>query len=238
MERSIENRLLRRLPPADLTRIRQRLESVPLERRTQLSQPGVAISHVYFPESAVLSAVHDLEDGSSVEVATTGREGFVGLPVFLGAASSPTRTFCQVPGDVLRMTSVDFRDELTRPSPLQPLLGLYAQALIVQVSQTAACNRAHALQERCARWLLMTHDRVGKDVFELAQQFLAMMLGVDSDRALESISELRALGVLEYVRGVVTILDRSQLENICCACYRVVRAEYERLLGSNGRSAF
>jgi CRP-like cAMP-binding protein len=225
------NRLLDLLPRADGARLRSHLEAVSLGVKHIVYEPGGPISHVYFPTGAVISLVTYMEDGTAVEVATVGREGVVGLPVFLGTESVPIRAVGQIPGDALRITAEAFRAEIKRNGPLVPVLNRYTQALFIQVAQTAACNRVHLLEQRCARWLLQTHDRVGADQFLLTQEFLAQMLGVRRPTVSAAAGILQKAGLLTYHRGRMTILDRKGLEATSCECYQVVREELDRLLG-------
>jgi len=224
------NRLLDLLPRADGERLRSRLEAVSLSIKHVVYEPDGPISHVYFPTGAVISLVTYLEGGMAVEVATVGREGMVGLPVFLGTESVPIQAFGQVPGDALRITAEAFRAEIKRNGPLVRVLNRYTQALFIQVAQVAACNRVHLVEQRCARWLLQTHDRVGADQFLLTQEFLAQMLGVRRAGVSGAARRLQKEGLIRYVRGRITVLDRKGLESAACECYRVVKREYDRLL--------
>jgi CRP-like cAMP-binding protein len=165
-----------------------------------------------------------------VEVGTVGNEGMLGLPVFLGADSSPGAAFCQVPGRALRMPAEALRAAASVEGPLRDLLQRYAQALMDQIAQSAACNRAHSTEERLCRWLLMTHDRVGADRFPLTQEFLGQMLGVRRAGVSATASILQRAGFIRYSRGTITITDRAGLESASCGCYRVVRDEFDRLL--------
>ncbi len=225
-----ENRLLSVLPPDELERLRPHLEPVTLSFRENLYRPNERISHVYFPCSAICSLVLTLEGGATVEVGTVGNEGMLGLHVFLGAGSVPGQSYCQIPGRALRLPAEILGRETADGGPLHDLLQRYAQALMNLISQSAACNRGHSIDERCARWLLMTHDRVGADRFPLTQQFLAQMLGVRRAGVNAAASILQRAGFIRYSRGVITVTDRPGLESAACACYRTVRDEFERLL--------
>lgn len=182
--------------------------------------------HVHFPTGCVISLVTYLEDGPPVEIATVGLEGMVGLPVFLGSDTMPSRAFGQVPGDSLRVTAAAFRAEVERNGPLVRVLNRYTQALLNQVAQTTACNRVHIVEQRCARSLLQTQDRVGSDQF-------AQMLGVRRSGVSAAAGMLQKAGLIRYARGHVTVLDRSGLESAACECYRVIKREFDRLLGSS-----
>jgi CRP-like cAMP-binding protein len=194
----------------------------------------VPISHVYFPEDCVISIVGVMTDGSAVETASVGWEGMVGLPVFFGGESSPAQAFCQIPGETLRLDSGTLQREVARGSELRSILGRYAQAQFTQIAQTSACNRVHTMCQRCARWLLQTHDRVAGDDFPLTQRFLSQMLGVRRATVTEAARTLQHAGLITYVHGRVTVRDRRGLERASCECYAVIRREFERLL--EGRS--
>jgi CRP-like cAMP-binding protein len=225
-----ENHLLASLPAETRGRLQPHLEPLALTFGQELYRPNELIEHVYFPCSGVCSLVITLESGLVVEVATVGNEGMVGVPVFLGGGSIPARALCQVVGQVLRLPADVLRLQTAEQGPLHDVLQRYTQGLITQISQSAVCNRAHSIDERCARWLLMTHDRVGRDRFDLKQEFLAQMLGVRRAGVSAAASILQRAGYIRYSRGVITITDRSGLESASCQCYRIVRDEFERLL--------
>lgn len=206
------------------------LEDVELPARRVLFEPHQPVEHVWFPLTGMVSLVAILEDGASAEIATVGNEGMVGMPVFLQAGSIPVQAIFQVQGRALRMTSAAFRALVPEGSTLHGLLHRYVQALFTQVAQTAACNRFHAVDKRCARWLLQTHDRVGKDEFGLTQEFLAEMIGVRRASVSATAAHLQRDGLIQYRRGRIHILDRRGLERCACECYKVIRAEYDRLL--------
>ncbi|HEU0014435.1 MAG TPA: Crp/Fnr family transcriptional regulator [Longimicrobium sp.] len=228
------NRILASLPAGDLRRLLPLLELRDLELRRVVVEVNQPIEHVWFPEAGVVSLLGVMEDGTAVETATVGNEGMVGLPVFLGADSMAGQAFCQVTGQAYRMPAGALREEVRRGGPLAELLGRYTQALFTQIAQSSACNRVHPVAQRCARWLLLTHDRVGRDTFDLTHLFLAQMLGVRRATVTEVAGALQARGVIEYTRGVVRIVDRAGLERESCECYRVIAAEFARLL--EGRS--
>jgi CRP-like cAMP-binding protein len=231
------NRLLSALPAREYKRLQPHLKPVELEFKQVAFNANVPIEYVYFPENCVISVLGLMPDGSAIEVATVGREGMTGLPVFLGAGQMPAQAFTQVPGRALRMSAAVLREQSQRLEGLHRLLEHYTQALFTQISQGAACNRLHALEERCARWLLMTHDRVGSDSFPLTQQFLSQMLGVRRAGVSEAASVLQREGLLRYNRGQLTVLDRPGLEAATCECYGIIRSEFDRLLeGKKTRS--
>jgi CRP-like cAMP-binding protein len=229
-EARTRNRILAALPEEEWERVRGSLERVTLELRNVLFEPNQTIQHVYFPEDAVVSILGLLEDGSAVETATVGNEGMVGVPVFLGAMQMAGQAFAQVPGTGWRMPAGALREEARRGSTLARLLGRYTQALFTLVAQSSACNRKHGTEQRCARWLLMTHDRVGADRFELTQLFLSQMLGVRRATVNEAAAALQERGLIEYVRGRITVLDRPGLEAAACPCYGIIRSEFARML--------
>jgi len=225
------NRLLGALPHAELAAILPHVELVRLEHHDMLLGPDRTIDSVFFPETAVVSFVNTFEDGGTVEVGTAGCEGMVGLPVFLGEPTSLVSVFTQVPGTAARMDAATFARLAAAPGGLHRMMLRYTQAFLTQVSQTAACNAAHLVEQRCARWLLMTHDRVEGDEFPLTHEFLAFMLSVRRAGVTLAMRALQDGGLVRYTRGRVTVVDRAGLEGASCECYRVVSAYFERLLG-------
>jgi CRP-like cAMP-binding protein len=221
------NLLLAALPGAEYERLRPHLEAVPLCTREVLQEPGRAIPHVHFPTCGVVSLLTLLRGGGTVEVGLVGREGVVGLPVFLGVASASVRYVVQAPGEALRMRAGLFRDLVERDSSLHGLLLRYTDAFLTQVSQAVACNTRHPVKQRLCRWLLMTHVRVGSDCFPLTQEFLAAMLGVRRASVSEVAGGLQQAGLIRCGRGEITILDRRGLEAAACECYQVVRGQLD-----------
>jgi CRP-like cAMP-binding protein len=224
------NRILAALPPGEWERVRAQAELVPLAVRQVLVEPNRTIEHVYFMESGVTSIVGLMDDGSAVETATVGNEGMVGVPVFLGAMQMAGQAFVQVAGEGYRLAAGALREEVRRGSALAGLLGRYTQALFTLVAQSSACNRKHPVEQRCARWLLLMHDRVTGDRFELTQLFLSQMLGVRRATVSEAAAALQERGLIEYTRGVITITDRAGLAAAACPCYAIVRNEFARML--------
>jgi CRP-like cAMP-binding protein len=224
------NRILAALPREEWERIGPQLERVRLGFREVVCEPNRPMSHVYFPEDGIVSILGLMDDGSAVETATVGNEGMVGVPVFLGAMQMAGQAFAQIAGDAWRMPAAALREEVRRGSPLSALLGRYTQALFTLVAQSSACNRKHPVEQRCARWLLMSHDRVGGDSVPLTQLFLSQMLGVRRATVNEAATALQERGLIEYRRGLITILDRPGLEAAACACYAIIRAEFARML--------
>lgn len=225
------NRLLAQLPKEELRRLLPSLHAVPLEFKQVLYQPRSPIDYAYFPIEGVISLLTVMEDGASIELATIGNEGMVGLPICFGVNSQPTaRAVVQVEGHALRLRAGVLIDETNRDSPLRRLLLLYNVAFLMQVAQSVACNGLHTVPQRCCRWLLMSHDRVQTDEFPLTHEFLAQMLGVQRSSVSEVLQPLQEEGLLRYRRGRMTILDRERLEAASCECYRTVKEEFDRLL--------
>jgi len=225
------NRLLADLPFDELERIGSRLERVRPRMREVLYGQGGAMEHVYFPEKGVFSLLTEMADGGVVENLTVGNEGMLGLPAVLGAARSPSRAICQVPGRALRMPAQTFREAVVPGGVLHTRFIRYAQARMTSLAQSVACNRLHAATQRYARWLLITHDRVGTDHFPITQEFLAQMLGVTRPTVSMIAQELQAAGLIHYMQGQMTVDDRPGLEATACECYLVVRAAFDELLG-------
>lgn len=225
-----QNRLLEALPVETFERLYPHLEPVRLSHKQVLWEPGAPIRSVYFPRNCVLSLIVVLDEDSPVEAATVGREGMAGVPVALGASSTNVKALAQVPGEAARMPAAPFREMLANDGAFAALVLRYAQALLEQTSQAVACNRRHSMDERCARWLLMTHDRVGADQFPLTHEFLAIMLGVRRASVTVAAGMLQQAGLIRYTRGRVTIVDRARLEEASCECYRVVKKQSDRLL--------
>jgi CRP-like cAMP-binding protein len=229
------NRLLASLDRDEYGPLEPHLENVELRMSQILADQDEQFNHVYFVESGVVSITNNVS-GGTVEVGTIGNEGMAGLSVFLDAGAAPSRTFVQVPGEAKRMRAARFVELADANPALRKILNRYTQAFLTQVSQTAACNRMHLVEERCARWLLMTHDRVeGADTFPLTHQFLAFMLGARRSGVTVAAGTLQKAGLIEYRRGKITVLDRAGLEKASCDCYGIVRAHFDRLLPGSPR---
>ena len=226
-----KNRLLASLPEQVYKQLRPSLEQVSQSSKQTLQEPDVVMSYVYFPLTTVVSILVPMDDGSQIEVATVGNEGMVGLPVFLGSDTMQTISIVQISGEALRIPADTFKEAFGTMEPFRNVLQLYTQALFMLTAQTAACNRVHDIAQRCARWLLITHDRVETDRFPLTQEFLADMLGVRRAGVSEVASALQREGLIQYSRGVITVLDRSGLEARSCECYQIIRQEFERSFG-------
>ena len=223
------NRLIDKLPDPDYRMISGDLELLELALRHRVYQRDEPVEYAYFPVDSVISLVADMSDGQSAEVATIGNEGMAGLPLFLQSRlTSEHRAFCQVPGWALRMSAEAFLGCIDRLPALRRILQGYTMTLFAQVAQSSACNRLHPVEKRCARWLLLTHDRVMSDVFPLTQEFLAQMLGVQRTSVNAVAQTLSESGAIGYTRGVITVLDRAKLEAASCECYEIIMRESER----------
>ncbi len=227
-EQPIANRILASLPARTYQRIHAQLELAPLAFGQVLYQPGKAIRHVYFPIDCLISLLTAVDKRRSLEVGMVGNEGMAGMPFILGVGVSGVRALVQGQGTALRMAAAPFRIEFARNRPLQEALYRYTYALMAQISQTAACNRFHDAEQRLARWLLMTRDRVGSDEFALTHVFLAHMLGLRREGVTNAATTLRQRRLISYNRGVIKILDAERLGTTSCSCYRIVKAVFKR----------
>ncbi|GJG86621.1 hypothetical protein tb265_18020 [Gemmatimonadetes bacterium T265] len=221
--RAEANHLLRRLPRAEYARLIPHLEPVMLPVRHVVYEPHAPITHVYFPQNGMLSLILVLADGGTVEVGMVGREGVAGVPAVLGVEAMPTRCIVQLPMRAQAMRVPVLRRHARTAGVLHEILRRYTQTLIDQVAQGAACNRRHTLERRCARWLLMSHDRAEADAFPLTQEFLAYMLGVHRPAVASALGGLRRAGLIASTRGEVRITDRAGLERAACECYGAIR---------------
>lgn len=227
-----QNRLLAALGDDSLASILPKLSQMTLTSRQTLYHPDTEIDTVYFPESAMISLVSNLDDGTQAEVGLVGNEGMLGTTVLSGADTSFVEAMCQMPGTVLRMRLADCRREFETNPPFRTILLRYSEALTAQVMQTAACNGRHGLEQRLARWLLMAHDRTNQPELLLTQEFMAMMLGVHRPSLSITAAALQKAGLIKYAAGRVTILDRAGLEHASCECYATVRRRFAILLGT------
>ena len=195
-----------------------------------LYESGDEMRHVYFPTTSIVSLLYVMENGSSAEIAIVGNEGIVGISLFMGGESTPSRAIVQSAGRAFRVASKLLKDEFRRAGPVQHVLLRYTQALITQMSQTAVCNRHHTVEQQLCRWLLMSLDRLASNELTMTQELIANMLGVRREGVTESAGKLQKLGLIEYSRGHIKVLDRPALEAHACECYQVVKTEFERLL--------
>jgi len=230
------NHLLEALPPAESQRWLPVLETVDLPLGTVLYEPGGTLSHVYFPTTAIVSLLYVLENGASAEIAVVGNEGIVGVSLFMGGESTPSRAVVQSGGKGLRLRAALMKEEFNRAGSVLHLLLRYTQALITQMAQTAVCNRHHTLDQQLCRWLLLSLDRLDGNELIMTQELIANMLGVRREGVTEGALELQHAGLISYSRGHITVLDRPGLEKRSCECYAVVKKEYDRLLPDSARS--
>jgi CRP-like cAMP-binding protein len=224
------NGLLATLPRKEYERLFPSLEEIPLLYEKVLYEPGGLILDVYFPTSGIVSLLAAVEDRATLEVGLVGREGMVGLPVFMDVKTSRNRAVVQGAGYAFRMKAKVFQKECDSDGSLPRLLRRYTHSLLTQISQSAVCNRFHPIDARLARWLLMTRDRMGADEFQLTQEFLSNMLGVRREGVNKAAGELQQRNLIRYSRGALTILNRPGLEAIACKCYRIIKEEYDAFL--------
>ena len=224
------NDLLASLPAADLVRWLPLLEYVPMPLGQVMYESGRTMSHVYFPINSIVSLLYVMESGASAEIAVVGREGVVGISLFMGGGSTPSRAVVQSAGFGYRMRASSIKDEFNRAGPVMHLLLRYTQALITQMAQTAVCNRHHSLDQQLCRWLLLSLDRLSGNELVMTQELIANMLGVRREGVTEGALKLQKLGLISYARGRINVLDRPGLERRTCECYAVVKLEYDRLL--------
>jgi CRP-like cAMP-binding protein len=224
------NQLLDALPEAEWLRWQPQLEQVDLPLGMVLYESGTTMGHVYFPTSAIVSLLYVLENGASAEIAVVGHEGVVGIAIFMGGGSTPSRAVVQSAGKGLRLRAGAMKDEFGSSGPVMHLLLRYTQALITQMTQTAVCNRHHSLDQQLCRWLLLSLDRLPGDNLVMTQELIANMLGVRREGVTEAALSLQRAGLISYARGHIKVLDRPGLELRTCECYQVVKTEYDRLL--------
>ena len=224
-----QNHLLAALPDGEWQRWQPQLQHVELPLGQVLYESGGTMSHVYFPTTAIVSLLYVMENGASAEIAVVGNEGLVGISLFMGGGSTPSRAVVQSAGEGLRLTSKVIKDEFNR-APVLHLLLRYTQALITQMAQTAVCNRHHSLDQQLCRWLLLSLDRLQSSELVMTQELISNMLGVRREGVTEGALKLQEAGLIRYSRGRITVLDRPGLEKRTCECYQVVKTEYDRLL--------
>ena len=225
-----KNQLLAALPAAEWDRWLPQLEWVELPLGQVLYESGTTLSHVYFPLTAIVSLLYVMENGASAEIAVVGNEGIVGISLFMGGESTPSRAVVQSAGHGYRLNAQTMKDEFNRAGPVLHLLLRYTQALITQMAQTAVCNRHHTLDQQLCRWLLLSLDRLRGNDLVMTQELIANMLGVRREGVTEAALKLQKVGLIRYARGHISVLDRAGLEQRTCECYAVVKNEYDRLL--------
>jgi CRP-like cAMP-binding protein len=225
-----QNHLLAALPPNDYERLAPHLELIPLKLGEVLYEPGVQLRYVYFPTTSIVSLLYVMEDGASAEIAIVGNEGILGISLFMGGETTPSRAVVQSAGYGYRLKAQLLKDEFQRFGPMLHLLLRYTQALITQMAQTAVCNRHHSVDQQLCRWLLLSLDRLASNELSMTQELIANMLGVRREGVTEAAGKLQDAGLISYRRGRITVLDRPGLEARSCECYQVVKTELDRLL--------
>ena len=225
-----QNHLLSALPASDYARLEPHLELIPMRLGDVLYEPGVQLRYVYFPTSSIVSLLYVMEDGASAEIAVVGNEGMVGVALFMGGETTPSRAVVQSAGHAYRLKGQTLKEEFRRAAGLQHLLLRYTQALLTQMAQTAVCNRHHSVDQQLCRWLLLSLDRLPTNKLTMTQELIANMLGVRREGVTEAAGKLQAAGLINYSRGHITVLDRPRLEAQACECYQVVKKEFDRLL--------
>ena len=224
------NLLLDALPKSDYERLASHLELVPMTLGAVLYEPGVRMRHVYFPTTAIVSLLYVMENGASAEIAIVGNEGMLGISLFMGGETTPSRAVVQSAGYGFRLEAQLLKEEFGRFGPMMHLLLRYTQALITQMAQTAVCNRHHSVDQQLCRWLLLSLDRLSSSEVSMTQELIANMLGVRREGVTEAAGKLQDAGLIRYRRGKITVLDRPALEARSCECYQVVKTEFDRLL--------
>ena len=225
-----QNHLLAALSPEVTARLVPHLDLISLPLGKVLYESGGALRHVYFPTDSIVSLLYVMESGASAEISVVGNEGLVGVAVFMGGESTPSRAIVQSAGSAYRLPGQQLKDEFNRHGEMLQLMLRYTQALITQMAQTAVCNRHHTIDEQLCRWLLLSLDRLPDNRLTMTQELIANMLGVRREGVTEAAGKLQRVGVIEYSRGHITVLDRVKLEKLSCECYAVVKKETDRLL--------
>jgi len=225
-----QNHLLAALSAGALERVLPHLRLVEMPLGKVLYEPGDLLSHVYFPTDCIVSLLYVLTDGSSAEISVVGNEGVIGIALFMGGETTPSRALVQSGGHAYELHGQLLKNEFHRDGAMQLLLLRYTQALITQMAQTAVCNRHHSVDQQLCRWLLLSLDRLSGNRLTMTQELIANMLGVRREGVTEAAGKLQKLGVIKYQRGQITVMDRPRLEQLCCECYAVVRKESDRLL--------
>jgi CRP-like cAMP-binding protein len=225
-----QNHLLDALPKGDYERLASHLELIPMPLGEVLYEPGTTLRYVYFPTSSIVSLLYVMEDGASAEIAIVGNEGLLGISLFMGGESTPSRAVVQSAGHGFRLKAQLLKEEFGRFGPTMHLLLRYTQALITQMAQTAVCNRHHSVDQQLCRWLLLSLDRLASNELSMTQELIANMLGVRREGVTEAAGNLQSAGLIHYQRGRITVLDRKGLEGRSCECYHVVKKEFDRLL--------
>lgn len=223
------NHLLAALAPVECERIYPHLRLVPMPLGKVLYESGDQLRHVYFPVDCIVSLLYVLESGASAEISVVGNEGLIGVALFMGGETTPSRALVQSAGNAYRLEGHRLKEEFHRSGGLQLLLLRYTQALITQMAQTAVCNRHHSVDQQLCRWLLLSLDRLASNELVMTQELIANMLGVRREGVTEAAGKLQKLGAIRYSRGQITVVDRPKLEQLCCECYEVVKRESDRI---------
>ena len=226
----LQNHLLAALPVAEFERLRAQLEGAEMPLGGVLYESGGQLEHVYFPTTSIVSLLYVLESGASAEIAVVGNEGILGISLFMGGNTTPSRAIVQSAGFGFRLEAQHLKDEFNRAGPVLRLLLRYTQALITQMTQTAVCNRHHSIEQQLCRWLLLSLDRLPSNTLTMTQDLIANMLGVRREGVTEAASKLQRDGLIRYSRGRIEVLNRPGLESAVCECYAVVKLEFDRLL--------
>jgi len=224
-----DNHLLAALSVAERERIGPHLQLVSMPLGKVLYESGDVLGHVYFPINCIVSLLYVMADGASAEISVVGNEGIVGISLFMGGETTPSRAIVQSAGSAYRLIGQRLKDEFHRNGDMQLLLLRYTQSLLTQMAQTAVCNRHHSVHQQLCRWLLLSLDRLPSNQLVMTQELIANMLGVRREGVTEAAGQLQALDVIRYARGKITVLDRPKLEQLCCECYAVVKRETDRL---------
>lgn len=225
-----QNHLLDALPATDFQRLAPHLELIKMPLGEALCESGGRLQYAYFPTTSIVSLLYVMEDGASAEIAVVGNEGLLGISLFMGGETTPSRAVVQSAGEGYRLSATRLKEEFNRAGPLMRLLLRYTQALITQMAQTAVCNRHHSVEQQLCRWLLLSLDRLSGNELSMTQELIADMLGVRREGVTEAAGKLQRAGLIEYSRGHIKILNRPGLEKRVCECYKVVKAEFDRLL--------
>jgi len=230
-----DNHILDALPAPEFDRLFAHLKLVPMPLGMVLYESGAKLRHIYFPTNSIVSLLYVMQDGSSAEIAVVGNEGAIGVSLFMGGETTPSRAIVQSAGFAYRLTGAKLKQEFNRHGEMLHVLLRYTQSLITQMAQTAVCNRHHSLDQQLCRWLLLSLDRLSGNHLNMTQELIANMLGVRREGVTESAGKLQKLGVIKYVRGKITVLDRAHLERLSCECYAVVKRETDRLMPPHPR---
>ena len=228
---TLMNHLIAAVPSDEFIRIKPNLEPVSLFLGEVIYESGEQLEYIYFPTTAIISLLYIMENGSTAEIGMAGNDGLVGIALYMGGSTTPSRAVVQSAGNAFRMPSHALNDEFSRGGVFQKILLRYTQSLMTQISQTAVCNRLHSVEQQLCRWLLINHDLLQTNKLIMTHDLIANMLGVRREGVSIAAGHLQQMGLIKYVRGTITMLDRDALEKAACECYRVVKDEYDRLLG-------